>query len=74
VLFTSQINRFCKYLSYPDVVSAAVEVTTENLPVTLVTRATGKLDALFVADNEIVEKDRYLAVIENPADFGDGWC
>ncbi|MCL2042324.1 MAG: HlyD family secretion protein [Bacteroidales bacterium] len=59
------------FFKYPDVVSATVEVTTENLPVTLVARATGKLDTLFVADNEMVEKDRYLAVIENPADFGD---
>ncbi|MCL2040897.1 MAG: HlyD family secretion protein [Bacteroidales bacterium] len=59
------------FFKYPDVVSATVEVTTENLPVTLVARATGKLDTLFVSDNEMVEKDRYLAVIENPADFGD---
>jgi len=59
------------FFKYPDVVSATIEVTTENLPVSLVARATGKLDTIFVADNEIVEKEQYLAVIENPADFGD---
>jgi multidrug efflux pump subunit AcrA (membrane-fusion protein) len=59
------------FFKYPDVVSATIEVTTENLPVSLVARATGKLEALFVADNEIVEKDKYLAVIENSADFDD---
>ena len=57
------------FFKYPDVVSTTIEVTTENLPVQLVARATGKIDTLFVTDNEIVEKEQYLAVIENPADF-----
>jgi len=59
------------FFKYPDVVSATVEVTTENLPVQLVARATGKIDSLFIADNEIVEDGQYLAVIENPAKFED---
>jgi multidrug resistance efflux pump len=59
------------FFKYPDVIPAVIEVTTENLPVQLVARATGKIEALFVADNEIVEKDKYVAVIENPAVFED---
>jgi HlyD family secretion protein len=59
------------FFKYPDVVTATIEVTTENLPVQLVARATGKIDTLFVADNEVVEKEQYLAVIENPANFED---
>jgi hypothetical protein len=59
------------FFKYPDVISATIEVTTDNLPVQLVARATGKLDTLFVVDNEIVEKEQYLAVIENSANFED---
>jgi HlyD family secretion protein len=59
------------FFKYPDVIPATIEVTTDNLPVSLVARATGKLDTLFVVDNEIVEKEQYLAVIENPAKFED---
>ncbi len=59
------------FFKYPDVVPATIEVTTENLPSQLVARATGKLDTLFVFDNETIEKDKYLAVIENTACFSD---
>jgi HlyD family secretion protein len=41
------------------------------LPVQLVARATGKLDTLFVVDNEIVEEGQYLAVIESTENFED---
>jgi multidrug efflux pump subunit AcrA (membrane-fusion protein) len=59
------------FFKYPDVISATIEVTTENLPSALFARATGKLDTLFVADNETVKKGDYLAVIENSACFGE---
>ncbi len=59
------------FFKYPDIVPATIEVTTENLPASLVARATGKLDTLFVLDNETIDKDKYLAVIENTACFND---
>jgi len=59
------------FIKYPDVVAATIEVTTENLPAQLVARTTGKLDTLFVANNQPIEKDEYLAVVENTADFND---
>ena len=59
------------FFKYPDIVSATIEVTTENLPTQLVARATGNLDTLFIVDNERVKKGVYLAVIENPASFAD---
>ncbi len=59
------------FFKYPDVVPATIEVTTENLPAQLVARATGKLDTLFISDNETVENGKYLAVIENTACFED---
>jgi HlyD family secretion protein len=59
------------FFKYPDIIPATIEVSTENLPAQLVARATGKLDTLFIADNETVEKGVYLAVIENTACFED---
>jgi multidrug resistance efflux pump len=59
------------FFKYPDIITATIEVTTENLPSQLIARATGKLDTLFITDNQIIEKDKYLAVIENPANFDD---
>jgi HlyD family secretion protein len=59
------------FFKYPDVITATIEVTTENLPAQLVARATGKLDTLFIVDNEIVEEGQYLAVIESTENFED---
>ena len=59
------------FFKYPDVIPTTIEVTTENLPTPLIARATGKLDTLFITDNEMIEKGKYLAVIENPACFED---
>jgi len=59
------------FFKYPDVIPATIEVTTENLPVQLVSKSSGKFDTIFVADNEIVKTEQYMAIIENSANFSD---
>jgi HlyD family secretion protein len=59
------------FIKYPVVVSAPIVVTTENMPAAVIARANGKIDTLFVADNESVEKGMYLGIIENPANYKD---
>ena len=59
------------FFKYPDVITATIAVTTENLPTPLIARTTGKLDTIFISDNQIVEKEKYLAVIENTANLND---
>jgi len=56
---------------YPDIKRANVLITTENPPATLIARSTGKIEELFVEDNQYVEAQTILAVIENPADYRD---
>jgi multidrug resistance efflux pump len=56
---------------YPDILRSKIVVTTENPPATLVARATGKIDQLFVKDKEKVEAGQMIALIENPANYMD---
>ncbi|MDR1740084.1 MAG: HlyD family secretion protein [Bacteroidales bacterium] len=56
---------------YPDVISATIEVHTENMPAQIVAKTSGKIDTLFVAEGQIVPAEEYLAVLENTAVFED---
>jgi len=64
----SLIIIFSFVFHYPDILRS---VTTENPPATLVARATGKIDQLFVSDKEKVEAGDIIALIENPANYID---
>ena len=54
---------------YPQIHPSPIILTTENPPVTLVARINGKIQKLFIADNEKVEKGEFLALIETAADY-----
>ncbi len=56
---------------YPDIIESDIEVTTENPPATIVARATGKIEKLFVADNQKVDAGEVIALIQNPSDYED---
>ena len=56
---------------YPDIIKSKIEVTTENPPATIVARSTGKIETLFVADNQRVEAGQIIALIQNPSDYKD---
>lgn len=57
------------FFRYPDVISSSIVVTTENPPANIITRSSGKIQHLFVNDNQQVEKDEFIAVIDNPARY-----
>ncbi len=57
-------------IRYPDIIVSQATIVTENPPVHLVARSSGKIK-LLAKNKEEVEKDRYLAVIENPAQTED---
>ena len=59
------------FFNYPEIISAPIVVTTENLPVNIVAKTTGRIDTLLVQEKQPVEKNQLLAVIENPARFED---
>ena len=56
---------------YPDIIRARIVVLSENPPAHIVARTTGKIDQLFVADNDSVEKDQLIAILENAANYKD---
>ena len=55
------------FYRYPDVITAEVTITTVDPPVSIIARATGKLDKIYVENNSQVSADVPLAVIQNPA-------
>lgn len=57
------------FFKYPDVINSPVVITSENIPLTLVAKNTGKISRLFVTDGEIVSKGSPLALIENNASY-----
>jgi len=58
-------------IRYPDVVPAAVEITTVNPPVTLVSKITGAINKLYVKDGQNVSPGEILAVMETAASIGE---
>ena len=56
---------------YPDMIRARIEIFSENPPAHIVARTSGRLDRLFVQDNDSVTKGQPLAVIENTACLED---
>jgi hypothetical protein len=54
-------------IKYPDIVSAPIEITTVNPPITLVSKITGRINKLYVKDGEKVIPGQLLAVMETAA-------
>lgn len=54
---------------YPDIISAKISIVAENIPVILYAKKEGRITHIFVTDKEKVEKEKILAIIENPADY-----
>lgn len=61
----------CYFIKYPEFVKAPVEITTLNPPVDLITRYDGLIDTIAVRSGELVGKGDLIAVLANPADYGD---
>jgi len=57
------------FFKYPDIISADIVLTTENPPAPVVAKSDGKLQNLFVSDNDMAKKGQVLGVIESPADY-----
>ena len=61
------------FYKYPDLISSRITILSENPPVQIVAKSNGKIDRLFVENNEMVEQDEILAVIENTANYNDAY-
>jgi multidrug resistance efflux pump len=61
------------FYKYPDMITARVTILSENPPVQVVARSNGKLDQLFVANNQQVSTGEVLGLIENSANYNDAY-
>ena len=57
------------FVKYPDVLVADAVLITENPPVRLFARTSGKINQLMAEDRQLIEQGQRIAVIENPADM-----
>ncbi|MEZ5105987.1 MAG: HlyD family efflux transporter periplasmic adaptor subunit [Draconibacterium sp.] len=61
------------YYKYPDLIDARVTIVSQNPPISIIARSSGKLDHIFVADKQKVQAGELLGMIENPADYEDAY-
>lgn len=59
------------FVKYPDIIPAEAVITTEIPPQKEYANTTGRLVAILVEDNQIVENGQVLAVLENTANYKD---
>lgn len=59
------------FVKYPDLVSAPLRVLPEQLPKSIMVRSEGRLEELFVKDNQSVKEGELLAFMESTADHND---
>ena len=59
------------FFRYPDIVQGDVVITTENPPVWLVAKSTGKMKELVCSDKQEVHQSDVMAVIDNSASTTD---
>lgn len=55
------------FFKYPDILNASITITTENPPIWMIARSTGKLKEIYMQDNDSVKAEQIIAVLENPA-------
>ncbi len=58
-------------IRYPDIIPSQIEITTENPPVTITAKISGRIKQLYVNDREIVSPGKLLAVIETASSIAD---
>ena len=59
------------FLKYPDVVSAEIVITTNIPPEKIVSKSSGRIEAILVKDKSIVSKNSTLAIIESTSNYKD---
>ena len=59
------------FFKYPDILSATITVTTENLPAGVMAMTTGKIDTIAVAEKQTIREGDLLAIVRNPAKYKD---
>lgn len=59
------------FIKYPDIVNTEIVITTNIPPEKIVSKSSGRIEAILVKDKSIIEKNSTLAIIENTANYKD---
>jgi multidrug resistance efflux pump len=59
------------FIKYPDVVNTEIVITTNIPPEKIVSKTSGRIEAILVRNKSIVAKNSTLAIIENTANYKD---
>ncbi|MFN0215663.1 MAG: HlyD family secretion protein [Saprospiraceae bacterium] len=59
------------FIRYPDIVEAKVVLVTDNPPIRILAKSSGRLSELFVTDQQQANTGQVIAVIENTAAWKD---
>lgn len=59
------------FIKYPDVINTQVNITFANPPVRIMAQTSGKVQDLYVKDNDTVQSGQPLAILDNPANTAD---
>lgn len=59
------------FVKYPDVVTTEIIITTNIPPEKIVSKSSGRIEAILVKDKTMVSKNSTLAIIENTANYKD---
>ncbi|MDQ6470247.1 HlyD family efflux transporter periplasmic adaptor subunit [Flavobacterium sp. LHD-80] len=59
------------FVKYPDVVNTEIVITTNIPPEKIVSKSSGRIEAILVKDKTTISKNTTLAVIENTANYKD---
>ncbi|RUT71511.1 HlyD family efflux transporter periplasmic adaptor subunit [Flavobacterium cupreum] len=59
------------FIKYPDVVNTEIVITTNIPPEKIVSKSSGRIEAILVKDKSIVSKNSTLAIIESTANYND---
>jgi multidrug efflux pump subunit AcrA (membrane-fusion protein) len=59
------------FIKYPDRVMSNISITSDNPPVKIVANSTGRIQQLFVKQNDAIQKNDLLIILENNAKLED---
>ncbi|WP_179376773.1 HlyD family secretion protein [Winogradskyella wichelsiae] len=57
------------FVKYPDLITTEAQITTKIPPQKKYAQTTGKLDTVFIQDNQSLKEGQIIAVLENSANF-----
>ncbi|MEJ7767773.1 MAG: hypothetical protein WKF89_08170, partial [Chitinophagaceae bacterium] len=59
------------FIHYPDTLATSVTISSSDPPVKIVSPSSGKIQRIFINNNQAVKKNENICLMENPANYHD---